>query len=202
MLLQPGDHLRQPVEEPSAGIPTEEELLLREACLNVSGSGGEGDALRGLPSAPRAVFSPQVPSEKPAAEDQGVTSEVSVPLTNFNPEELNSGGGRVPSGPGKYEWIPLVRRAPRLRGAAAASASATAKADPVYAPEAAVEAFFQLLGQVALPEPALDARVLLEDQAVVTATFLALFKEEEEAKLFTPETRSEDGPGAVDEEAL
>lgn len=192
-LMQPEDALSQPAvvaaEEQSARITTEEVLVMNEAYQNVSFS-AEMELEEG-------VFSPQVPSRKPASTDQKVASGLSVPLTKADAQELNSGGRRVLSRPGKKECIPLVARAQRLRGAG----SALAKAEPVSTPEAAVEAFFQLLGHVALPEPAVDARILLEDQAVVTETFVALFGEEE-TNLLTPEKRSGDSPGAVDEEAL
>lgn len=207
-LSQPAVVREEPAEEQSAWITTEEVLVMNEAYLNVSfsgerelqdgASGSEGE--RGGPQrSPPAGPSPQVPSEKPAATDREVSSDVSVCPTKVDVKELNCGGRRVPSGPGKSECIPLLTRAQRLRGAG--PGSATAKAHPVSTPEAAIEAFFQLLGRVALPEPAVDARILLEDQAVVAATFAALFGDEE-AKLFTPEKRSEDGPGAVEEEAL
>lgn len=212
LLVQPEDPLGQePAEEQSAGVIIEEVLLMNEAYQNVSfrgeveledgvsGSGGGRVAPPGVPSAVQAVVSPQVPSGKPAAADQEASSEVSVPLTNVDAEELNSGGRRVKTGPGKNECIPLLTRAEGLRGAGAGSA--TAKADPVDTPEAAIEGFFQLLAGVALPEAAVDARILLEDQAVVAATFGALFGDEE-AKILTAEKSSEDGPGAVGEEAL
>lgn len=205
-LSQPAVVREEPAEEQGTWITTEEVLIMNEAYLNISFSGeteledgvrgpeGERGAPQGIPSAGQAAFSPQVPSEKPAATDQEVSSEVSVPLTKVDAEELNCGGRRVLSGPGKSEYIPLL-----TRGAGASSATATAH--PVSTPEAAIEAFFWLLGRVALPEPAVDARILLEDQAVVTATCVALFGDEE-ANLFTPEKRSEDGPAAVEEDAL
>lgn len=201
VLMEPEDPLRQCV--------VVQVLVMNEAYQNVSfsgeledgvsGSEGERVAPQGIPPALQAVFPPQVPSEKPAATHQEVASEVCAPLSNVDAEELNSGGRHVLSGPGKNECIPLVERAQRWR--AAGAGSATPEADPVGSPEAAIEAFFQLSGHVALPEPAVDARILLEDEAVVTATFVALFGDEE-AELFTPEEGREDGPGAEDEEAL
>lgn len=204
-LSQPAVVVEEPVEEQSAKITTEEVLVLNEAYQNVgfsgqleledgvSGSEGERVAPQGFPSAVQAVCSPQVPSGKPAATEQ----EVYVPLLNVDPEELSFRGRRALSQPGKNECIPLLTREQRLRGAGAGSA--TAPADPVSTPEAAMEAFFQLLGHIALPEPAMDARILLEDQAVVAETFVGLFGDEEE-NLFT-EKRSEESSGAAEEEA-
>lgn len=175
--MEPEDALRQPAvvrpEEQSGWITTEEVLVMNEAYQNVS-FGAETE-LRG------GVFSPQVPARTPAAAAQTAASELPVSLTKADAQELNSGGRRVPCTPERKECIPLVARG---------AVPAPAKAEPVSTPEAAVEAFFQLLGPVALPEPAVDARVLLGDQVVAAATFLALFGEEEEANLLTPEKRS------------
>lgn len=200
------DHLSQsavvkeePAEEQGAGITVEEVLVMDDTYQNVIFSGeveledgaeGEGVAPQGIPSAVQAVC-PQVPSGKPAATDQ---EEEFVPLTNFDAKELNTGGRLLLSGPGKYECIPLV-----MRGAGAGPA--TAKGDPVSTPEATIEAFFRLLGHAALPDPAVDARILLKDEAIVAATLVAIFGDEG-ANLFSPGMRSKDGPGAVDEEQL
>lgn len=173
--------LEEPAEERSAGTRSQEALLRKEAHLNagMEARGGR-EAPQGAPAAVQPLLSPQDPSEEPAEE----ASKASVPLANAGAEDLNSGGRRLLGGAGRAQRSPLV-------GGGAGAPSA----DPVWTPEAAVEAFFRPLSSAALPEPAVDARVLLEDRAVVAVTFAALFGDEK-ADLLVLEKRS------GDEEAL
>lgn len=166
--------LEEPEEERSAGTRSQEALLRKEAHLNAGMEAGGGRG--GVPAAVWPLLSPQDPSEEPA---EGA-SEASVPLANAGAEDLNSGGRRLLGGAGRAQRSPL-----------AGEAAEAPSADPVWTPEAAVEAFFRLLGRSAFPEPAADARILLEDRAVAVATFAALFGDEE-ADLFGPEKRSRD----------
>lgn len=104
------------------------------------------------------------------------------------PMKADARGGPGLGRPGRSQGIPAV--------SGAEAGSAAAEADPVSTPEAAIEAFFQLLGDFAFPPPAVDAQILLEGEAVVAAAF-----GDQELKLPTAERRSGEGPGTVGREA-
>lgn len=164
-------------EEPAETqrIPAEEELFMNDEYQNIFFRGMEMD--EGVRETEDEI-APSLTST-----DQ---EEVSVPLVN-----ADSRGGPGLTRPGRSECIPVITRAE--------AGSAAAKADPVNTPEAAIEAFFQLLGDFAFPEPAVEAEILLEDEAVVTATSEAALGDEE---LKPPRAeRSGEGPGTVGGEA-
>lgn len=180
-------------EKLSAGIRCEEVLLMNEAYQNISFT-GEMEVDDGAKRKEDEIVALlDVPSDLPrAAVDRVHDPEVSAPLMNVYSEEINSRGRGVLTRPGEYECIPLVSIAHSMKGAEAGSGAA--KAHPVNTPEEVIEDFcFQLLGQFAFPEPAVDAAILLEDEAVVAATFARLFGDP------APEKRSEEDE--VDEEA-
>lgn len=161
-------------EEPPENqrIPAEEELFMNDEYQNIFFSGGleMDEGVR------------ETEDELGASLTSSDQEEVSVPLVN-----VDSSGGPGLTRPGRSECIPVNTRAE--------AGSAAAKADPVNTPEAAIEAFFQLLGDFAFPEPAVDAEILLEDEAVVVETSEAAFGDEE-LKLPSAE-RSGEGPGTV-----
>lgn len=163
-------------EEPAENqrIPAEEEPFMNDEYQNIFFSGEMDEGVR------------ETEDELGASLTSTDQEEVSVPLMN-----VDSRGGPGLTRPGRSECIPVNTRAE--------AGSAAAKADPVNTPEAAIEAFFQLLGDFAFPEPAVDAEILLEDEAVVAATSEAAFGDEE-LKLPSAE-RSGEGPGTAGGEA-
>ncbi|XP_029690127.1 breast carcinoma-amplified sequence 1 isoform X4 [Takifugu rubripes] len=164
-------------EEPTENqrIPAEEELFMNDEYQNIFFSGGM-DMDEGVPETEDDIVASLTSTDQ---------EEVSVPLMS-----ADSRGGPGLTRPGRSECIPVITRAE--------AGSAAAKADPVNTPEAAIEAFFQLLGDFAFPEPAVDAEILLEDEAVVAATSEAT---SEKLKLPTAERRRGEGPGTVGGEA-
>lgn len=178
------------VEEPAENqrITAEDALFTIDVSQNAVFSEDVDDGLGGTEDA----------TEKPTTGWGVPSGQGSVPLINVDCEELRSRGGPVLTGPGRNGCLPA--RSFREEGAG----SGAAKAHPINTPEAAIEAFFQLLGDFAFPEPAVDAGVLLEDgaarAATSTATSVTQFRDEA-SKLPTPESRSEEGPGAAGEEA-
>lgn len=130
------------------------------------------------------------PPEKPTTGWGVPPGQGSVPLITVDCEELRSRGGPVLTGPGTNVCVP----------ARSVREEAAAKAHPINTPEGAIEAFFQLLGDFAFPEPAVDAGVLLEDGAATAAASATRFRDEPSI-LPTPGSRSEEGPGAAGEEA-
>lgn len=157
-------------------ITAEDALFMNDVSQNAVFGEDVDDGLRGTVA----------PPEKPTTGWGVPPGQGSVPLITVDCEELRSRGGPVLTGPGTNVCVP----------ARSAREEAAAKAHPINTPEGAIEAFFQLLGDFAFPEPAVDAGVLLASAAASVTRF-----RDEPSNLPTPGSRSEEGPGAAGEEA-
>lgn len=174
------------VAEPEGEGGEEEEVLLQAVVVEEPAENQRitaEDALFMRHVSQNAVFSEDVDDGLRGTEDATVA-----------PPERPATGWGVPPGQGPVPLMEVDCEELRSREEAAA------KALPVNTPEAAIEAFFQLLGDFAFPEPAVDARVLLEDGASTAATSVTQVRDEA-STLPTPESRREGGRGAAGEEA-